>query len=39
MLLCAHALHAHDRRWLVNEKGAIASAGRYHVRQRISNAE
>jgi hypothetical protein len=27
MLLCAHALHAHDRRWLVNEKGAIASAG------------
>jgi predicted nucleotidyltransferase len=28
MLLCAHALHAHDRRWLVNEKGAIASAGR-----------
>jgi Nucleotidyltransferase domain/Domain of unknown function (DUF4037) len=28
MLLCAHALHAYDRRWLVNEKGAIASAGR-----------
>jgi hypothetical protein len=27
MLLCAHALHAHDRRWLVNEKGAIAGAG------------
>ena len=27
MLLCAHALHAHDRRWLVNEKGAIDSAG------------
>jgi hypothetical protein len=27
VLLCAHALHAHDRRWLVNEKGAIASAG------------
>ena len=27
LLLCAHALHAHDRRWLVNEKGAIASAG------------
>jgi len=26
MLLCAHALHAHDRRWLVNEKGAIAGA-------------
>jgi predicted nucleotidyltransferase len=28
MLLCAHALHAHDRRWLVNEKGAITSASR-----------
>ena len=28
MLLCAHALHGHDRRWLVNEKGAVASAGR-----------
>jgi len=27
LLLCAHALHAHDRRWLVNEKGAIVSAG------------
>ncbi|HEY6741638.1 MAG TPA: nucleotidyltransferase domain-containing protein, partial [Lapillicoccus sp.] len=27
VLLCAHALHAHDGRWLVNEKGAIASAG------------
>jgi predicted nucleotidyltransferase len=27
MLLCAHALHAHDRRWLVNEKGAVAGAG------------
>ena len=26
MLLCAHALHAHDRRWLVNEKGAVAGA-------------
>ncbi|MEP6649374.1 MAG: nucleotidyltransferase domain-containing protein [Lapillicoccus sp.] len=26
VLLCAHALHAHDRRWLVNEKGAIAGA-------------
>ncbi len=26
VLLCAHALHAHDGRWLVNEKGAIASA-------------
>ncbi|HEU4997649.1 MAG TPA: nucleotidyltransferase domain-containing protein [Lapillicoccus sp.] len=28
MLLCAHSLHGFDRRWLVNEKGAIASAGR-----------
>ena len=28
LLLCAHALHGHDRRWLVNEKGAIAAAGR-----------
>ena len=28
MLVCAHALHGYDRRWLVNEKGAIASAGR-----------
>lgn len=28
MLLCAHALHGHDRRWLVNEKGAVAAAGR-----------
>lgn len=28
LLLCAHALHGHNRRWLVNEKGAIAGAGR-----------
>ena len=28
LLLCAHALHGHDRRWLTNEKGAIAAAGR-----------
>ncbi len=28
LLLCAHALHGHDRRWLVNEKGAVAGAGR-----------
>jgi hypothetical protein len=28
VLLCAHALHADAGRWLVNEKGAIASAGR-----------
>jgi hypothetical protein len=27
MLLCAHALHAHDGKWLINEKGAIKSAG------------
>ncbi len=27
MELCAHALHAHAGRWLVNEKGAVASAG------------
>ena len=28
VLLCAHALHAHVGRWVVNEKGAVASAGR-----------
>ena len=26
--LCAHAVHAHAGRWLVDEKGAVASAGR-----------
>lgn len=26
--LCAHAIHAHAGRWLVNENGAVASAGR-----------
>ncbi len=26
--VCAHALHWHAGRWLVNEKGAVASAGR-----------
>lgn len=26
--LCAHALHAHAGRWVVNEKGAATSAGR-----------
>ena len=26
--LCAHALHAYAGRWLINEKGAIAAAGR-----------
>jgi len=25
--LCAHAVHAHHRRWLVNEKGAVTAAG------------
>ncbi|CAG7587222.1 nucleotidyltransferase domain-containing protein [Rhodococcus opacus] len=25
--LCAHALHAHARRWVINEKGAVAAAG------------
>lgn len=25
--LCAHALHGHAGRWLINEKGAVASAG------------
>ena len=28
VLLCAHVLHGWAGRWLVNEKGAIASAGR-----------
>lgn len=28
LLLCAHAIHGHDRRWLVNEKGAVASSCR-----------
>ncbi len=26
VLLCAHALHGHARRWLVNEKGAVRAA-------------
>lgn len=25
--LCAHALHAHAGRWLINEKGAVTTAG------------
>jgi hypothetical protein len=29
--LCAHALHAAAGRWLVNEKGAVAAAGRLPV--------
>jgi hypothetical protein len=28
VLLCAHALHGHAERWLINEKGAVAAAGR-----------
>lgn len=28
VLLCAHALHGRAGRWLINEKGAIASTGR-----------
>ena len=28
VLLCAHAVHAHAGRWVVNEKGAVAGAGR-----------
>ncbi len=28
VLLCAHALHGHDRRWLINEKAAVEAAGR-----------
>jgi hypothetical protein len=27
VLLCAHALHGRAGKWLINEKGAIASAG------------
>jgi predicted nucleotidyltransferase len=27
VLLCAHALHAHAGRWVVNEKGAVSAAG------------
>ena len=31
LLLCTHALHGRARRWLISEKGAIASAGRLDV--------
>ena len=31
LLLCAHALHGRAGQWLINEKGAIASAGRLDV--------
>jgi hypothetical protein len=26
--VCAYALHGHAGRWVINEKGAVASAGR-----------
>ncbi len=29
--LCAHALHGRAGQWLVNEKGAVAAAGRLHL--------
>ena len=29
--LCAHALHGRAGRWLINEKGAIAAAGRLEI--------
>jgi Nucleotidyltransferase domain len=28
VVLCAHALHGHAGRWLINEKGAVTAAGR-----------
>lgn len=28
VILCAHAVHARDHRWLVNEKGAVTAASR-----------
>jgi len=31
VLLCAHALHGRAGRWLINEKGAVTSAGRLSV--------
>ena len=31
VMLCAHALHGRAGRWLVNEKGAVASAGRLSI--------
>jgi nucleotidyltransferase-like protein len=31
VLLCAHALHGRAGRWLVNEKGAVTSAGRLPI--------
>ncbi|HEY7010798.1 MAG TPA: nucleotidyltransferase domain-containing protein [Jatrophihabitantaceae bacterium] len=29
--VCAHALHGRSARWLINEKGAVASAGRLSI--------
>lgn len=29
--LCAHALHGRAGRWLINEKGAVAAAGRLEI--------
>jgi predicted nucleotidyltransferase len=31
VLLCAHALHGRAGRWLINEKGAVTSAGRLPI--------
>jgi predicted nucleotidyltransferase len=31
VLLCAHALHGRAQRWLINEKGAVESAGTLHT--------
>jgi predicted nucleotidyltransferase len=36
--LCAHALHGAAGRWLVNEKGAVAAAGRLPVAPRAFTA-
>jgi hypothetical protein len=29
--VCVHALHGRSRRWLINEKGAVAAAGRLSI--------
>jgi hypothetical protein len=31
VLLCAHALHGHAGRWLINEKGAVTAAGKLDI--------
>lgn len=31
VLLCVHALHGRSGRWLINEKGAVAAAGRLTI--------